>query len=69
MDEKKVGKVLDEGSWDKHKARLKLKFSSLTDEDLHFESGKMDKMFEKIKIRLGKSRDEMHRIIAYLSLL
>ena len=58
-----------EGKWYTHKERLKQKFSNLTDEDLHFETGKMDKMFEKLKVRLGKSKEDMHRIIEHLSLL
>ena len=69
MSKKRFKKVPIEAKWYNHKARLKQKFSSLTDEDLHFEPGKMDKMFEKLKVRLGKSKEDMHRIIEHLSLL
>ena len=56
-----------EGGWDNQKAMLKQKYSSLTDQDLQFETGKMDKMFEKLKVRLGKSKEEMHRIIEHFN--
>ena len=55
------------GNWKEHKKKLKEKFANLTDEDLEFEPGSMNEMFEKIKIKLGKSKDEMHRFIEHLS--
>jgi hypothetical protein len=69
MSKKQFKKAPIVEKWDSHKTRLKQKFSTLTDEDLHFEPGKMDKMFEKLKVRLGKSKEDMHKIIEHLSLL
>ena len=60
-------KLPDEGKWIKQKVKLKQKFSNLTDEDLEFEPGRMDLMFEKLKIKLGISKEDMHKIIEYLS--
>lgn len=56
-----------EGKWNEHKDKLKQKFSDLTDQDLEFEPGRMDKMFEKLKVKLGKSKEDMHKFITYLS--
>jgi uncharacterized protein YjbJ (UPF0337 family) len=67
MSEKIFTKSPDMWKWNEHKDRLKQKFSDLTDQDLEFEPGRMDKMFEKLKVKLGKSKEDMHKFIAYLS--
>ena len=48
------------------KAKLKEKFSTLTDADLQYENGKKDEMMDKIQIKLGKTKDELAAIIAAL---
>lgn len=60
-------KAPDEGKWIEQKDRLRQKFSDLTDEDLEFEPGSMSMMFEKLKVKLGKSKEDMHKFIEYLS--
>jgi hypothetical protein len=67
MSGKEKSKLPFEGKWIRQKKRLKQKFSDITDQDLEFEPGSMDKMFEKLKVKLGKSREEMHKVIEYLS--
>lgn len=57
----------DHGKWELLKDRLKQKYLGLTDQDLHFEAGKMDKMFENVQVKLGKSKEEMHKIIVSIS--
>ena len=52
--------------WEDKKDKLKQKFSVLTDQDFHFEAGKMAVMFEKLQVKLGKSKEEMHKIVAAL---
>jgi uncharacterized protein YjbJ (UPF0337 family) len=54
------------GSWNEQKGRLKQKFAVLTDNDLMFEEGRKGEMFGKLKIKLGKSNEELHKIIAEL---
>ena len=45
---------------------LKQKFAILTDNDLMFEEGKKEEMFGKLQIKLGKTKEELHKIIAAL---
>ncbi|MBU0489098.1 MAG: general stress protein CsbD [Bacteroidetes bacterium] len=54
------------GSWQEQKAKLKKKFALLTDNDLLFEKGRKDEMFVKIQIILGKTEEEMRKIMAAL---
>jgi uncharacterized protein YjbJ (UPF0337 family) len=54
------------GSWNEQKGRLKQKFAVLTDNDLMFEEGRKGEMFGKLQIKLGKSNEELHKIIAEL---
>lgn len=54
------------GNWDEQKGKLKQKFATLTDDDLLFAHGKKDEMLGKLEIKLGKSKDELHKIISAL---
>ncbi|HSM49299.1 MAG TPA: CsbD family protein [Draconibacterium sp.] len=51
------------GNWNEQKGKLKQKFAVLTDNDLMYEEGKREEMFGKLQIKLGKSREELHKII------
>jgi len=54
------------GDWEVQKGKLKQKFATLTDNDLIFAEGKKDEMFGKLQIKLGKSKEELHKIISGL---
>lgn len=54
------------GNWNEQKGKLKKKFGVLTDNDLMFEEGKEDEMFGKLQIKLGKTKDELTKLIASL---
>ena len=54
------------GNWTEQKTKLKAKFSNLTDSDLQFEEGKKDQMMAKLQTKLGKSKDELAKIISSL---
>jgi uncharacterized protein YjbJ (UPF0337 family) len=54
------------GNWNEQKGLLKQKFAVLTDNDLMFQEGKKDEMFGKLQIKLGKTKEELHNIIAGL---
>jgi uncharacterized protein YjbJ (UPF0337 family) len=54
------------GNWDEQKGKLKQKFAALTDNDLLFVEGKKDEMMGKLQIKLGKSKEELHKIIQAL---
>lgn len=54
------------GTWDVQKGKLKQKFATLTDDDLMFAEGKKEQMFGKLQIKLGKTKEELHKIISAL---
>ena len=54
------------GNWNEQKGKLKQKFAVLTDNDLMFEEGKKDEMLGKIQSKLGKTKEEWHKIIENL---
>lgn len=54
------------GTWNEQKGKLKKKFAWLTDNDLVLEDGKEDIMIGKLQIKLGKTREQLHAIIAAL---
>ena len=54
------------GNWDEQKGKLKQKFAKLTDNDLMFIEGKKDEMLGKLQIKLGKTKEELHKIIQEL---
>lgn len=54
------------GNWNEQKAKLKQKFATLTDNDLMFVEGKKDEMLGRLQVKLGKSKEELRKIIAAL---
>lgn len=54
------------GTWTEQKGKLKQKFASLTDNDLLFVEGKKEEMLGKLEIKLGKSKEEIRKIISEL---
>jgi len=54
------------GNWNEQKGKLKQKFATLTDDDLMFAEGKKEEMLGRLQIKLGKTKEELHKIIAAL---
>jgi uncharacterized protein YjbJ (UPF0337 family) len=54
------------GNWNEQKGKLKQKFAVLTDNDLMFDEGKKDEMYGKLQIKLGKSKEELEKLISNL---
>lgn len=54
------------GNWNEQKGKLKQKFATLTDDDLMFAEGKKEEMLGKLQKKLGKTKEELHRIISSL---
>lgn len=52
------------GSWKNQKGRLKQKFATLTENDFLFVEGKRDEMLGRLQIKLGKSKEELLKILA-----
>lgn len=53
-------------NWIEQKGKLKQKFAILTDNDLMLVSGKKEEMLGRLQAKLGKTKEELHRIIASL---
>ena len=54
------------GNWNEIKGKLKQKFSMLTDNDLLLVEGKQDEMLGRLQVRLGKTKEEIHKLISDL---
>ena len=51
------------GNWHEQKGKLKAMFAELTDNDLLFEEGKKEEMLGKLERALGKSKEEIKKIM------
>ncbi|HBJ87539.1 MAG TPA: hypothetical protein DDZ88_27515 [Verrucomicrobiales bacterium] len=51
------------GNWNQMKGKLKQKYAELTDDDLLYEQGKEDELYGRLQKRLGKTREEVDRIL------
>ena len=54
------------GNWNEQKEKLKQKFGILTDDDLVFADGKRGEMIEKLRVKLGKTKEELEKIMESL---
>jgi len=54
------------GNWEKQKGMLKRKFAQLTHNDLLLSEGKKEEMLERLQIELGKTKEELQKIIETL---
>ena len=53
-------------NWHDTKEKLKKKFTKITDNDLYFVEGKQDEVVKKLQVKLGKSKEEILKIITTL---
>ncbi len=54
------------GRWNEIKGKLKQKYSTLTDDDLLMADGKIDELIGRLQIKLGKSKEEIKKLISGL---
>ena len=54
------------GNWNEQKGKLLQKFATLTDNDLVFAQGKKDERLGRLQIKLGKTKEELHKLISSL---
>ena len=52
------------GNWNELKGKLKQQYAQLTDDDLLYIEGKQDEMIGRLQIKLGKSREEIDKMIS-----
>jgi uncharacterized protein YjbJ (UPF0337 family) len=51
------------GNWNEIKGKLKQEFAALTDDDLLFTEGKKDELIGRLQQKLGKTKDEIRKLI------
>ena len=54
------------GNWNEAKGKLKQKFAMLTDNDLLLIEGKQDELIGRLQVNLGKTKEEISKIISEL---
>lgn len=54
------------GNWEELKGKLKQKFAVLTDNDVLLLEGKHEEMFGRLQVKLGKTKEELQKIISEL---
>lgn len=55
-----------ENDWNVEKEILKQRFARLTNDDLLFGESQNDEMFLRLQIKLGKTKEELHQLMADL---
>ncbi len=55
-----------QGNWNETKGKLKQKYAMLSDNDLLLVEGKQDEMLGRLQIKLGKTKEEIHKLISEL---
>jgi uncharacterized protein YjbJ (UPF0337 family) len=61
-----MNKLLFKGSWNEIKGKLKQSYARLTDDDLAFAEGKDDELIGRLQKKLGKSKEEIRKLISTL---
>jgi uncharacterized protein YjbJ (UPF0337 family) len=61
-----MNKLQMKGSWNEIKGKLKQQYGNLTDDDLTFSEGKEDELLGRLQKKLGKSKEDLRRMIEQL---
>ncbi|HLN73550.1 MAG TPA: CsbD family protein [Prolixibacteraceae bacterium] len=61
-----MNRTIMKGNWNEFKGKLKQKYANLTDDDLAFSEGKEDELIGRLQTKLGKSNEEIRRILSEL---
>ena len=54
------------GTWNETKGKLKQKLAMLTENDVMMVEGKQDEMVGRLQVKLGKTREEIYKLIEEL---
>lgn len=66
MSNEKITHETPERHWRTQKAKLKLMFPHLLDEDFHYDYGEKDLMMDNLQAKLQKSREELNLLLTGL---
>jgi len=61
-----MNKLNIKGNWNELAGKLKQKFANLTDNDLLFKKGKEEEFWGRLQIKLGKTKEQLRKIISKL---
>jgi len=61
-----MNKLTLNGQWNEIKGKLKQKFGNLTDDDLTYSEGQDEELLGRLQKKLGKTQDEIRKLIADL---
>ena len=61
-----MNKLNIKGNWNEAAGKLKQQFANLTDDDLLFKEGKEEELMGKLQKKLGKTKDELHKLLSKL---
>jgi len=61
-----MSKLSFKGNWNEVQGKLKQKYANLTDDDLAFAEGKQDELIGRLQKKLGKTEDEIRKIVGDL---
>ena len=59
-----MNKLNIKGNWNELAGKLKQKFANLTDDDLLFKKGKEEELLGRLQNKLGKTKEELRKIIS-----
>ena len=54
------------GNWKEISGKLKQRYANLTDDDVLFAEGKEEELLGRLQKKLGKSKEELRKVIAKL---
>jgi len=52
------------GNWKEISGKLKQRYANLTDDDVLFTEGKEEELLGRLQMKLGKSKEELRKVIA-----
>lgn len=58
-----MNKLQVKGTWNELKGKLKQQYAQLTDDDLVLAEGKEEELYGRLQKRLGKTREEIRKLI------
>lgn len=61
-----MNSLIIKGNWNELAGKLKQQFANLTDDDLLYKNGKEEELLGRLQNKLGKTKEELHKIIGDL---
>lgn len=61
-----MNSLIIKGNWNETAGKLKQQFGNLTDDDVLFTKGKEEELLGRLQNKLGKTKEELRRIISKL---